>query len=442
MKHINWFLIILIVGLLIGCGGSEAPPEPGPDDGAREWIDAMVNQDGNRILKHTCKAQRDNVKQAGMWISAFSVLEQLFTNQSVQIKGDISDLKFETVNQEDDQAEVRVYGELRVAVLANAEAYDVDERWQMIRENDTWRWCSSSTGVSPLVPTNTPIQQVAQVTSPSTATPTITPTPNVEATATAEIQRPLLLVQLTGKILTASSEVPGVGTHIYVMEADGSNMQQLTDGETLNFGGVWSPDGKTIVFVSLYRPDNKSFDIYLMDAGGSNVRRLTDLEGYEQNPQWSPDGKRIVFNSYDFADGRAMGDIYVMNADGSNLKQLTFEEGYEWRPVWSPNGKQIMFLSDRDGPIEIYVMEADGSNWVKIIGPELHPGNAMWSPDGKKIAFVSNKDGNGEIYVMNVDGSNLQRLTNDPGVLVSQYGRRMGNGLPLSQVETGMWMFL
>jgi len=144
MNRINWLILVLVfAGLLMSCGGEEEPPEPGPEDGAKEWIDASVNLDGNRMLKHTCKAQRDNIKGAGMWTSAFMVLAQTFTTRSVEIEGDVSDLKFETISQSDNQAEVRVYGELRVAVLGNAEAHEVDDRWQMIYENDTWRWCGS-----------------------------------------------------------------------------------------------------------------------------------------------------------------------------------------------------------------------------------------------------------------------------------------------------------
>lgn len=168
MKRTIWFLLVLTMPALLVC----SVPLPGtntngpPEQAAQEWIDAIVNQDGNRMLKYTCLAQREDVQQASMWFSAFAVLGQLFTNRSVQIEGDISDLKFETVNQNGDQAEVRVYGELRVAVLGSAQAQQVDERWQMIYENDTWRWCGSSSGTLPMQPTNTPSQQMAAATPP------------------------------------------------------------------------------------------------------------------------------------------------------------------------------------------------------------------------------------------------------------------------------------
>lgn len=163
MRSISKFILVLtIVGLLTGCGITET--EPGPEEGAREWIDAIVNLDGNKMLKHTCLAQRENVQQTSIWSSAFAVLGQMLTGGATQIEGDISDLKFETISRNGDQAELRVYGELRVAVLGSAQAHQVDERWQMVRENDTWRWCGSSSGTLPLEPTRSPIEDESLVT--------------------------------------------------------------------------------------------------------------------------------------------------------------------------------------------------------------------------------------------------------------------------------------
>jgi hypothetical protein len=137
MKYVRWFILILVVvGPLTSCsiGGDS------PEQGAKDWIEGVVNQDGNQTLKRTCLEQRDSVKSATIWFSAFSVLGKMLTSPSVEIKGDISDLKFETISQGDNRAEVRVYGELRSAVLGAAQAQQIDERWQMVREDDIWRW--------------------------------------------------------------------------------------------------------------------------------------------------------------------------------------------------------------------------------------------------------------------------------------------------------------
>lgn len=103
---------------------------------------------------------------------------------------------------------------------------------------------------------------------------------------------------------------------IYLMNADGSNVQLLTRGK---YGGKcpdFSPDGKQIVFVSL-RDGNS--EIYMLDLISGNEHRLTDLPSVERQPEWSPDGSRIALQSN--RDGN--WEIYIINSDGSNLRRLT-----------------------------------------------------------------------------------------------------------------------
>ena len=57
---------------------------------------------------------------------------------------------------------------------------------------------------------------------------------------------------------------------------------------------VVSPDGRRVAFVS-ERLQNK--DIYLIHADGSGVQNLTDSWADESEPQFSADGKRLTFRS-------------------------------------------------------------------------------------------------------------------------------------------------
>jgi Tol biopolymer transport system component len=79
---------------------------------------------------------------------------------------------------------------------------------------------------------------------------------------------------------------------IFVMEADGSNVQRLTHNDKVDARPVWSPDGQRIVFHS--RRDGSSdqpgvyseHEIYVMDADGGNVERLTSNDHYDGHPDW------------------------------------------------------------------------------------------------------------------------------------------------------------
>ena len=197
---------------------------------------------------------------------------------------------------------------------------------------------------------------------------------------------------------------------IYVMDADGSDVERLTSNTAWDDEPAWSPDGTRIAFSSYYLYIN--LDIYVMDADGSDVERLTNNSARDYEPAWSPDGTRIAFTSN--RDGNYGNlDIYVMDADGSDVERLTNHSGLDYEPAWSPDGTRIAFTSRRDGNWEIYVMDADGSDVERLTNYGAIDVDPAWSPDGTRIAFWSNRgDGNLDIYVMDADGSDVERLTN------------------------------
>ena len=189
----------------------------------------------------------------------------------------------------------------------------------------------------------------------------------------------------------AFSSYRDADAEIYAIDADGSDVERMTNNSVWDVEPAWSPDGARIAFSSSRN------GIYVMDADGSGVKRLTNNGSY---PAWSPDGARIAFVS-DRAGGNP--EIYVMNADGSDVERLTNSSGGDWDPAWSPDGTRIAFSSYRDGDAEIYAMDADGSNVERMTNNSAWDSSPTWSPDGTRIAFSSNRDGDpqiSDIYVM------------------------------------------
>ena len=156
---------------------------------------------------------------------------------------------------------------------------------------------------------------------------------------------------------------------IYSMNGDGSEVRRLTDRQGPDGGPFFSADGSKIVFRGREIPDGPEYDdytrhleeglwrpteleIFVMEADGRNLEQVTDLGGASFGPFWHPDGERIIFSSnWHNPDGRNF-DLFVINSDGSGLEQITFGETFDGFPMFSPDGRYLVFASNRDGEAE------------------------------------------------------------------------------------------
>jgi len=83
----------------------------------------------------------------------------------------------------------------------------------------------------------------------------------------------------------------------------------------------FSPDGTRIAFISTL---SGKAQIYMANADGSGVRQLTTGSTNAQ-PAWSPDGTRILFASNRDKKDENEFELYVMNADGTDQKLISIE---------------------------------------------------------------------------------------------------------------------
>ncbi|MEP7371828.1 MAG: hypothetical protein ABI675_00480 [Chitinophagaceae bacterium] len=236
---------------------------------------------------------------------------------------------------------------------------------------------------------------------------------------------------------------------IFVMNVDGTALQQLTHAIGFDGGPIWSPDGSKIVFPSERDGDP---EIYIMNADGSGQKRLTVTSGDDSHPHWFPDGSKIIFNSARTSPdlkadwGKQWHEIFSMNIDGSDVKQITSFKTVSTYPSVSPDGKKIVFRRAIDGPAfnwdlslnennrnsEVFVMDMDGKNAINLSKSPGFDGWPCWSPDGKKIAFSSNRSGPanmGQLYMVNADGSELKKGFDFSGSIAQPTWRKDGKGI-------------
>jgi TolB protein len=117
---------------------------------------------------------------------------------------------------------------------------------------------------------------------------------------------------------------------IFLMGADGSNVQQLTNGLTGIGGSLdWSPDGR---YLLIYAGPVGDKNIFLVDVAAKTAAQLTN-GGNNAASSFSPDGQWIAFNSL---RNNNQADIFIMRLDGSDVRQVTDNPEPDWQPQWEP----------------------------------------------------------------------------------------------------------
>jgi hypothetical protein len=166
----------------------------------------------------------------------------------------------------------------------------------------------------------------------------------------------------------------------------------------------FSPDGTKIAFKS--DRSGVSRDIWIMNADGTGLTQLTNHPADDEDPSWNHDGTKIVFHS----DRNGEDDVFIVNANGTGLTNLTNNPANDDEDaVFSPDGTKIVFKSERDGggDEEIWVMNVDGTGKVQLTFNSVDDDDPNWSPDGMRIAWTQETLMlDDEIMIMNADGTN------------------------------------
>jgi Tol biopolymer transport system component len=191
---------------------------------------------------------------------------------------------------------------------------------------------------------------------------------------------------------------------LWSMNMDGSDRKPLTDNTS--FLPSASRDGRFIAYVSTVGGANH---IWLMDTNGHNNMQLTDGPG-EISPSITPNGNWVVYASL----GEGPSSLWKISTNSGQPNQLT--SGFIARkPVMSPDGTMIacIYREKEAGEWRTAILSSDGGRPLKTFAIPYYPNQIMrWAPDSKALIYPKRQDGVDNLWQQPLDGSAPRQITN------------------------------
>ena len=183
-----------------------------------------------------------------------------------------------------------------------------------------------------------------------------------------------------GKKMIYTSDKDG-DIDLYIMDLKTGKEKRITNTLGYDGGAWFSPDGKKIIWrasrptteaevkeykdllaENLVAPTN--MEVFIADADGKNVKQVTSFGNANWAPAYMPDSKRIIFASNHQSKRGFPFNLFTINEDGTGLEKISAEKSFDAFPMFSPDGKKIIFCSNRNngGTRDTNIFLAD---WVE-----------------------------------------------------------------------------
>ena len=289
---------------------------------------------------------------------------------------------------------------------------------------------------------------------------------------------------LITQVSTMDSDKPSMEL-ITVGIADGKSqrIQYSHDAHIDDMSAHYSPDGRWIAF---RRGANPFSDIFLMKADGSDVQRLTDIRAGLAGFAWSADGRNILFSSsYQNANRLYLVDIQTKRVTPTNIDDAAFpsisaksnvlvalrdrstvnlseysldaalpgvtalatrspSNAIDTWPDYSPRADRLCFVSDRSGSSQLWLSEPGTDQAIMLTQVDQNEtlSNPQWAADGEHVLFVSHGQKRSRLFAIDIASHQLHEpIQSDENIRAASYAPD-GKSLDIVSDHGGSWQLL
>lgn len=257
------------------------------------------------------------------------------------------------------------------------------------------------------------------------------------------------------KIFFSSNRADPALSHIWMMNPDGTGLEQVTVGSVYDNSPQLSPDGTKLLFTRFYSINPDCANIWVRDLATGGESPVTSVaDAYLAT--WSPDGNWIAFERTSCPGTAEEADIWLVGYPTGPLVALPGGPGRS-DPTWAPDGTNIVYVRTGGGQAELRKFTLPAGPDVDLIPGTADERAPSYSPDGTRLAWftdgggvhiavtadlggstttfpgffpawspdgtmlVINLSGSNTIATVDADGTNQNVLTSGPGVEIEPW---------------------
>ena len=150
--------------------------------------------------------------------------------------------------------------------------------------------------------------------------------------------------------------------------------------------------------------------IYLMNLNGTNVRRFTNSQGIDTEPVFSPDGRYVYFTS----DRGGNPQIYRQALDSRTAERVTYSTDYAISPALSPRGDKLAFISRINGAFRVTLLDLNTGSQL-VLTDTSKDESPTFAPNGQILVYATEERGVGVLATVSLDGRVRTRLSGQSG---------------------------